>query len=63
MLVMLVMYLIMLLQQAQGHEMEAVPSSPRTDASERRAEGRYFKQLQQQAEALKEKDARRQSII
>mmetsp|Transcript_9482 Transcript_9482/g.18508 ORF Transcript_9482/g.18508 Transcript_9482/m.18508 type:complete len:352 (-) Transcript_9482:166-1221(-) len=45
--------------QAQGHEMEAVPSSPRTDSSERRAEGRYFKQLQAEALAAKEKNALR----
>eukprot|EP00286_Rhodomonas_abbreviata_P010273 CAMPEP_0181327018 /NCGR_PEP_ID=MMETSP1101-20121128/21846_1 /TAXON_ID=46948 /ORGANISM="Rhodomonas abbreviata, Strain Caron Lab Isolate" /LENGTH=506 /DNA_ID=CAMNT_0023435587 /DNA_START=7 /DNA_END=1527 /DNA_ORIENTATION=+ len=42
--------------QAAGHAMEAVPSSPRTTASERRAEGKYFSKLQMQAKRQKSKN-------
>eukprot|EP00961_Rhodomonas_salina_P175114 2362192-Rhodomonas_salina.1 len=42
-----------------GHKMEAVPSAPRTRASERRAENRYYQELQVEAKEEKAKNALR----
>mmetsp|Transcript_29521 Transcript_29521/g.46313 ORF Transcript_29521/g.46313 Transcript_29521/m.46313 type:complete len:569 (+) Transcript_29521:30-1736(+) len=45
--------------QAAGHDMQAVPSNPRTDESERQAENAYFHKLQHKAKSQRAKDAAR----